>query len=195
MNDVLEPPDEPRGSTPTAMPGVQTGRLQETPSTDDVAAFSTFYRTEIKHLVNFLLWMGASLADATNIAQDAMILVYKKWPSIRNHRAWARTVASREYGRQRFSHDIATDPETLSLSPLLYASDDISLWEQRHDVLQQVAELPERQRQVLAWTLDGFTPQEIAGELGITSDAVRASLRLARRAFSEQHDGEGSASA
>ncbi|WP_331767827.1 sigma factor-like helix-turn-helix DNA-binding protein [Embleya sp. NBC_00896] len=40
---------------------------------------------------------------------------------------------------------------------------------------------PPRQRQVLAWTLAGFTPSEIAQELGLTSDAVRANLMKGRR--------------
>jgi len=189
MNGVLEPPDEHRGSMPTATPDSLAGLRPETPAAEDVAAFSDFYRTEIKALVNFLLWMGASLADAANIAQDTMIEVFKKWPSVRNHRAWARRVASRQYGRRRFSHEVATEPEVLS--PLLRASDNIADWCQRHDVFQLVATLPERQRQVMAWTLDDYAPQEIAEELGITADAVRASLMLARRRLADRLGKEG----
>jgi RNA polymerase sigma-70 factor (ECF subfamily) len=189
MNDVQEPPDEHRGSTPTVTPDNLAGPRIETPAAADVAAFSAFYRTEIRALVNFLVWMGAGLADAANIAQDTMIEVYKQWPSVRNHRAWTRRVASRLYGRQRFTHEVATEQEVIS--PLLRASDDIADWEQRHDGLQLVATLPERQRQVMAWTLDGYTPQEIAEELGITADAVRASLMLARRTLAQRLGKEG----
>ncbi|MBT2225658.1 hypothetical protein KLK06_07315 [Nonomuraea sp. NEAU-A123] len=42
--------------------------------------------------------------------------------------------------------------------------------------------LPHRQRQVLAWTFSGYTPAEIADQLGMTPNAVSASLKKARRA-------------
>lgn len=182
MNDVLEPPDEPGRSLPTAAPGVPARQRPDTPRVD-VAAFSAFYRAEVKALVNFLLWMGADLADAADIAQETMIEAYRNWPSIQHPPAWTRRVASRRYGRRRYGHDMVTDPE--DLSPLLRAPTDIAAWEQRHDVLRLLATLPERQRQVMAWTFDGYQPQEIADELGITPQAVRASLKLARRKLAD----------
>ena len=182
MTDVLEPPDEPGRSLPTATPGVPARHHPDTPPVD-VAAFSAFYRAEVKALVNFLLWIGASLADATDIAQETMIEAYRKWPSIQQPRAWTRRVASRQYGHRRFGQEIAIEPEIFS--PLLRAPADIAAWEQRHEVLRLLATLPWRQRQVMAWTFDGYQPQEIADELNITPEAVRASLMLARRALAE----------
>jgi RNA polymerase sigma-70 factor (ECF subfamily) len=64
---------------------------------------------------------------------------------------------------------------------LLPASIDVETWEQRHEVLHVLDRLPSRQRQVMAWTLQGYTPAEIAIELQINPDAVRASLMKARR--------------
>ncbi|WBB88168.1 sigma-70 family RNA polymerase sigma factor [Micromonospora sp. WMMC264] len=183
MNDVLEPPDETGRSLPTTAAGVPARHDPDTPPVD-VAAYSAFYRTEVKALVNFLLWMGAGLADATDIAQETMIEAYQSWPSILHPRAWTRRVASRRYGRRRFGQEVAIEPERLS--PLLPACADISAWEQRHEVLRLLAMLPWRQRQVIAWTFDGYRPQEIADELDITPEAVRASLKLARRALAEQ---------
>lgn len=43
----------------------------------------------------------------------------------------------------------------------------------------------------MAWTFDGYQPQEIADELDIRPDAVRASLKLARRALAEELDRAG----
>ncbi|MFY1698587.1 hypothetical protein [Solwaraspora sp. WMMA2101] len=68
MNHVLEPPDEPGRTLPTTATGVPTHH-DPGPPLVDVAAYSAFYRAEVKALVNFLLWMGAGLADATDIAQ------------------------------------------------------------------------------------------------------------------------------
>ncbi|GGR46147.1 sigma factor-like helix-turn-helix DNA-binding protein [Streptomyces netropsis] len=47
------------------------------------------------------------------------------------------------------------------------------------------ASLPYRQRQILAWTLSGYTPSEIAQQLELTPEAVRASLKKARRTLAE----------
>lgn len=188
MNDVLEPPDEPGRSLPTAAAGVPARHRPETPPVD-VAAFSAFYRAEVKALVNFLLWMGAGITDAVDIAQETMIEAFQSWPSIQHPRAWTRRVASRQYGRQRFGQEVITAPD--NVSPLLRASADISAWEQRHDVLRLLTTLPWRQRQVMAWTFDGYQPQEIADELDITPEAVRASLKLARRALAEELDRAG----
>ncbi|MEU4344397.1 sigma factor-like helix-turn-helix DNA-binding protein [Nocardia sp. NPDC023852] len=59
---------------------------------------------------------------------------------------------------------------------------EIAAWEQRHDILRVLRELPPRQRQVMAWTLADYTPTEIASILPpLTPEAVRSSLRRARR--------------
>jgi len=73
-------------------------------------------------------------------------------------------------------------PEHSSLLPTLT---NVEAWEQRHEVLRLLDRLPPRQRQVLAWALDGHTPAEIANELEITPEAVRANLMKARRALAE----------
>ena len=150
---------------------------------ENILADITVKGKPVKALVNFLLWMGAGLADATDIAQETMIEAYRNWPSIQQPRAWTRRVASRQYGRRRYGQEMATDPE--DLSPLLRAPADIAAWEQRHEVLRLLATLPWRQRQVMAWTFDGYQSPEIADELKITPEAVRASLKLARRALAE----------
>lgn len=64
-------------------------------------------------------------------------------------------------------------------------------WEQRHEVLRVLDLLPLRQRQVMAWTLDGYPPAQIADELGITAEAVRSSLRKARRTLAAYLRAEG----
>jgi DNA-directed RNA polymerase specialized sigma24 family protein len=65
---------------------------------------------------------------------------------------------------------------------LLARPDAIEEWETRHDTLPMLRSLPPRQRQVLAWSLAGFTPGDIAEHLDLPADTVRANLRKARRA-------------
>jgi RNA polymerase sigma-70 factor (ECF subfamily) len=122
------------------------------------------------------------LAAAVDLAQDTMVQAYRRWPTIDHPSAWTRRVASRLWARQvaRIAEDPVADvPER----PSLLGVPDVVTWEQRHDVLQVLDRLPTRQRQVLAWTLDGYSSTEIAVELRMTAEAVRSSLAKARRAL------------
>jgi len=64
---------------------------------------------------------------------------------------------------------------------LLPDPNETAVWEEQHAIIRLLAQLPPRQRQVLAWTYDGFTPEEIARELQISGEAVRQNLLRARR--------------
>jgi RNA polymerase sigma-70 factor (ECF subfamily) len=152
----------------------------------DESDFAAFYRSSMERLVGFLVWQGAELADAADVAQEAMIVAHRCWPTIRRPQAWVRRTASRLYARRRFS--VEETPITLDHVRVLKADAALSLWELQHDVLRELDALPPRQRQVMAWNLDGFTPAEIALELQMTPEAVRASLYQGRRVLALQLD-------
>jgi RNA polymerase sigma-70 factor (ECF subfamily) len=127
---------------------------------------------------------GARLPDAADLAQDTMIEALNNWQTIEHPRAWIRRVASRKFGRSLAGTEEPVDQ--VDGRPLLPARCDLTDWEQHRDIRHLLALLPPRQRQVMAWTYDGYEPHEIADELGITAEAVRSSLRLARRKLAEQ---------
>jgi RNA polymerase sigma factor (sigma-70 family) len=180
--------DRDSRSAGTAIPRDPPGRSAAVPSAaqpDAGAAFGAFYRRFVPTLVAFLVWQGARLPDAADIAQDTMIKAYQRWSEIDHPESWARRVASRALVRHIASivEDSVNDlPEHSSLLPTLTS---VEAWEQRHEVLRLLDRLPPRQRQVLAWALDGYTPAEIADELEIAPDAARANLMKARRALAE----------
>jgi RNA polymerase sigma-70 factor (ECF subfamily) len=143
-------------------------------------SYAAFYREFITHLVAFLIWQGASLGDAADLAQEAMIEAYRSWDAIEHPRAWTKRVASRKYARQI----TRVEPvEPAHLAPLVPAGFDIAEWEEDHEILRFLALLPPRQRQVMAWTYDGYSRSEVAAELNITAEAVRTNLLRARRAL------------
>jgi RNA polymerase sigma-70 factor (ECF subfamily) len=93
------------------------------------------------------------------------------------------TVAWRAYiQRVAAVREEPVDPPP-ELTSLLLRPNAVTEWETWHDALQWMNALPPRQRQVLAWTISSFTPAEIAEQLGMTPEAVRASLKKARRAI------------
>jgi RNA polymerase sigma-70 factor (ECF subfamily) len=50
--------------------------------------------------------------------------------------------------------------------------------------------LPQRQREVMAWHYDGYSPREIADLLGVPDDAVRSSLYQARKNLKARLSGQ-----
>jgi RNA polymerase sigma-70 factor (ECF subfamily) len=83
--------------------------------------------------------------------------------------------------------EIPTDELPPPSSPLLRAgTTDTQRWEQRHDLIDRIRRLPPRQRQVMAWTLYEYRPAEIADELRLPADTVRANLYQARNTLKAQ---------
>ncbi|MEU7769336.1 sigma-70 family RNA polymerase sigma factor [Nocardia sp. NPDC049190] len=60
------------------------------------------------------------------------------------------------------------------------AAESIDAMLTQQDTLQALQRLPPRQRQVFAYTVQGYTPAEIARRLGVTSETIRSSLKKAR---------------
>ncbi|MFH9297762.1 sigma-70 family RNA polymerase sigma factor [Streptomyces sp. NPDC017520] len=145
------------------------------------AEFASFYREELRSLVGFLINQGAGVRDAADIAQESMTDAYRCWGDIEYPKAWVHKAASRALIRKvaEIEDPVEDVPEPTSLLP---RPDAIAEWEARYDALLILRGLPPRQRQVMAWTLNGFTPTDIADHLGLSAETVRANLKKARRA-------------
>ncbi|MFF2518262.1 RNA polymerase sigma factor [Streptomyces sp. NPDC058086] len=167
------PPAVPPRSDGSQEPACATGAAQ--------AEFPAFYRRFLPTLVAFLMWQGAPGDRATDLAQETMIKAYNKWHDIRSPQAWTRRVASRELVRY-FSRveEEPVDQVPDTAASLLPRPDELAEWECKHELLNLLKLLPPRQRQVLAWSMTGYTPSQIAEELGLTPETVRGNLRKVR---------------
>jgi RNA polymerase sigma factor (sigma-70 family) len=177
--------DEPEQGEPGAERVVDPKVSKTLPSSkteaDKVGSFSIFYRQSLPTLVAFLMYLGANLSDATDIAQEAMIAAFQSWDIIQHPKPWTRRVASRAFIRQIARVE---DPaENLPEHGVLIPDDPVIDLEERNEILRLIRLLPPRQRQVMAWTFDGFKPSEIAAELDLKPEVVRANLRKARIAI------------
>jgi RNA polymerase sigma factor (sigma-70 family) len=141
--------------------------------------------------VAFLLWQGARLPEALDIAQETMLAAHQHWQTIRHPEQWARRVASRTLIRRATSTEEIPVEQIPDGRPLLAPQTNVGDWEQQHDILRALAVLPPRQRQVMAWTFDGYSPSEIAAELQLTAEAVRSNLRKARQTLAAHLGGTG----
>ncbi|MCX5215576.1 sigma-70 family RNA polymerase sigma factor [Kitasatospora sp. NBC_00240] len=159
---------------------------------ETVKAFSAFYRAKIKLLTGYLITLGAPPALAAEFAQDCMLELLKRWTTVPYPRAYVYKIAgqmwARRFARVSLEEPVEELPEPTSLVP---RPDALAEFETRHDVVRALRELPPRQRQVLALTLQEFTPTEIAEQLDLDPATVRAHLWRARRAVSARVEGSG----
>jgi len=143
--------------------------------------FEVFFRHEHGHLIAFLLKAGFGRSVAEENASEAMTLAYKSWGDLTNPSAWVRKVAYRlaVHEARRERQHVHRLVEKGWAAP---GSDGTELFEElenRSAILRLLKQLPDRQRTVLAWHLEGFTNKEIATELGMPESTVRSHLRHA----------------
>jgi DNA-directed RNA polymerase specialized sigma24 family protein len=137
--------------------------------------FDAFFRADFPALVAFLCKAGFEVETARDAAAEAMLHALEAWPTLEDPRAWVRRVAGRlldAAGDARADWPQAGDPQ-----------DDeklAALVDQHAGLIGLLASLPGRQRMVLAWSLDGFTPAQIAQALRIAPATVRSNLRHVR---------------
>jgi RNA polymerase sigma-70 factor (ECF subfamily) len=194
---VADHPDPAELGTASARPRPAHAPTPQ-PTASDHAEFAAFYRASFPGLVAFLLYHGASLADAAELAQDTMIEAFRSWPTITTPKAWVRTVAGRKYARRLSSVEETPTTDIPEPTPLLRAMPPTDESEQRREIVRLLRLLPLRQRQVMAWTFDGYTPTEIAPILGLDPAAIRQTLRKARTALAadlDAHRGEDTSDA
>jgi len=135
-------------------------------------------------LIAFLLTMGADPQCAADIAQESMVATWNHWARVKNPHAYVRTVASHAWGRTlakpsyvEVSLDEVGDNPTKQDGPL-----DFTIRREQHRmVLARLRALPLRQRQIMAWTYDGYSPAMIANILQLDGSTVRANLYQARK--------------
>jgi RNA polymerase sigma factor (sigma-70 family) len=144
-------------------------------------------------LVVFVMWLGARAEEAADVAQETMTKAWQNWEEIRHPRTWVRTVASREYCRRVTTchEELAAEIPDLLLDLGRAADEAAVLGSEQASVLESLRLLPPRQRQVMAWVYDGYTPAEIAMFLGLGPGTVRASLHKAREMLKYHLTGEG----
>ncbi|GAA1034498.1 sigma-70 family RNA polymerase sigma factor [Virgisporangium ochraceum] len=170
--------EDRQSSTPTNPADNQTARDLE---------FEMFYKSEMPKVVAFLMVQGGRAPTATEIAQEAMLEAYRQWDVIDQPRAWVRRVASRMWWRARETERAERPQDALPESGPLLTDDAAAEIEARHTFLAMTRQLPAAQREVMAWTYDGYRPTEIAALISKPPATVRSVLRQAREALRSQN--------
>jgi RNA polymerase sigma factor (sigma-70 family) len=146
--------------------------------------FEDWYRDESPGLILFAVRLGADICHAHDLAQDACARVLERWETICSPRAYVRVVIRNAYFKHR-QHD--REDLVLDLVPATAVEDpglgEIEFQDQEEMIFAAIRLLPPRQREVIAWTIDGYGPSEIARILGCEALTIRGNLHKARQAL------------
>jgi RNA polymerase sigma factor (sigma-70 family) len=147
-------------------------------SETDVIEFAEFYGATYERLIAFLLRNGSTRPDADDLAQEAMLSLLKAWPNATNRTAYVYKAAIRTLNteRARRRRDLALAVKIAKLGPDP-APGPVT---EAEAVLRALRTLKPQQRLVMALTVDGYGPSEIARLTARTPATVRSNLRLAR---------------
>jgi RNA polymerase sigma factor (sigma-70 family) len=166
---------------PESLPSQAGDTAEMAPKID----FSACYARELSSLVWFVMNLGADAHRAADVAQSAFAEAFVVWDRIQHPTAWLRRVAGRLYYRYLVTQETSVEDVPDRQGPLSAAS-VFELRDEARRVLAALADLPPKQRQVMAWTIDGFSPAEIARELDVDPATVRQSLAKARKNLKQQ---------
>lgn len=168
----------------TALDSASDALLADRAADGDTAAFAILVRRYGPYLRAFAVRLTGSAADADDAVQEALIAAWSALPGLQDRsrvRAWLVSILSRKatdrIRSRRPSVELDESLEEHSAGP-----EDRAIAASRLDALGDLlARLPPGQRE--CWVLKevgGYSYEEIADELGLTTAIVRGRLARAR---------------
>lgn len=151
------------------------------------------HRTWLEELVpgvwRFALQLTGNAHEADDLTQETVLRAWRRRGRLRDTRRarqWLLSIAANLWRDQKRRE--RRMPERMVLLPEDQQVTDVTADQRLVDrdnvrrALQAMEDLPSRQREVLyLYSCEALSLVEIAGVLGISSDAVKASLSLARQ--------------
>jgi len=156
----------------------------------DKTAFATLFDAYAPRVKYFLMRNGANPESAEELAQEALLTVWRKAGYFSATRgsasAWIFTIARNlridETRRAKRAQLYAMSQDFEDVDPDRPPDEKVSAYEHAQRVRAAMSELPEDQLEVVKWSfVEGAAHSEIAERLGLPLGTVKSRLRLAMR--------------
>lgn len=140
--------------------------------------FEGFFEREYETLLRAMWLLVSSRWEAEELAQEAMVRAFERWPLVqaaRNPAGYVYKIAlnlHRRRSRRVWIHILHAGT---------HARNDMDSIEQRSDILRALDQLPLAQREAVVlvdWL--GFTPQDLGQALGVRAVTIRGRLHRGR---------------
>jgi RNA polymerase sigma-70 factor (sigma-E family) len=156
---------------------------------DADSGVAALFRTHRLGMVRLALLLVDDLESAEDVVQDAFAALHRRWPALHSDpaaTAYLRTsVVNGARSALRKRRTVRTYLKSVDVpGPALPADAAVILAAEHRQVLDALANLPERQREVIVLRYWGELGEaEIAGTLGISVGAVKSSASRGRDAL------------
>lgn len=167
--------------------------LQRVAKSQDSEAFAALYQTYAPRLKSYMMRQGADSGVAEELAQEALLVVWRKAALYTSSKGsastWIFTIARNlRIDRLRKERvwqalpDEHEDEEDSGVAP----DEAASLSERRARVRLSIKQLPDDQREVIALSfMEGLSHSEIAARLDLPLGTVKSRMRLAYQKMRE----------
>ncbi len=190
---VMQPPKP----MPPPMPAHELAGLVERAREGDVAAFEKLIAKYQSKVYTFAFAFTGSPDFAQDLAQEALVKVYKSLGSFRFQSAfstWLYAIVRNTYldavksraGRERALEEPLTEREVAELHDFATAEERLLAKESRRTLLRALRQVPVAYRTVVALAdVQGLGYEEIAGALGVPVGTVKSRLKRGRDALKD----------
>jgi RNA polymerase sigma-70 factor (ECF subfamily) len=190
---VMQPPKP----MPPPMPAHELAGLVERAREGDVAAFEKLIGKYQAKVYTFAFAFTGSPDIAQDLAQEALVKVYKSLGSFRFQSAfstWLYSIVKNTYldavksraGRERALEEPLTEREVADLHEAATAEERLLAKESRHALLRALRQVPVAYRTVVALAdVQGLGYEEIAGALNVPVGTVKSRLKRGRDALKD----------
>lgn len=189
------PVPQPRPSPPAPLPQLEVATLVERAREGDVSAFERLIAQYQHKVYTFAFAFTGSPDLAQDLAQEALVKVYKSLGSFRFQSAfstWLYSIVKNTYldavksraGRERALEEPLDDRDIEQLSDALSAEDRLLQKEARRALFRALRQVPLVFRTVLAMAdVQGLAYEEIAVALSLPLGTVKSRLKRGRDAL------------
>ena len=190
---VMQPPKP----MPPPMPAHELAGLVERAREGDVVAFERLIGKYQSKVYTFAFAFTGSPDLAQDLAQEALVKVYRSLGSFRFQSAfstWLYSIVKNSYldavksraGRERALEEPLTEREVAELHDVTTAEERLLAKESRHTLLRALRQVPVAYRTVVALAdVQGLGYEEIAGALGVPVGTVKSRLKRGRDALKD----------
>jgi len=188
---------QPPKPMPPPMPAHELAGLVERAREGDVAAFEKLIAKYQSKVYTFAFAFTGSPDFAQDLAQEALVKVYKSLGSFRFQSAfstWLYAIVRNTYldavksraGRERALEEPLTEREVAELHDFATAEERLLAKESRRTLLRALRQVPVAYRTVVALAdVQGLGYEEIAGALGVPVGTVKSRLKRGRDALKD----------
>ncbi len=188
---------QPAKPAPMSMPAHELAGLVARARQGDVAAFERLIAAHQSKVYTFAFAFTGSPDVAQDLAQDALVKVYRSLGSFRFQSAfstWLYSIVKNTYldarksraGRERALEEPLTEREVADLQDAATAEERLLAKESRRTLLRALRQVPVAYRTVVALAdVQGLGYEEIAGALGVPIGTVKSRLKRGRDALKD----------